>query len=172
MEGHIISRFGCPAKIVSDNAQAFKSTKFVNFFQQYNIALGHSMAYYPQGSDLAESSNKTLVRALKKTINENQKNWDSQLKFALWANQITSKRATGKSPYELVYGRAAFFPVQLALPVARFMQENQDEPDDVTRRINQLVELEETRNQLSQKIIEYQDKMKDIFDQHAKDRKL
>ena len=71
------------------------------------------------------------MRNLKKTINENQKNWDSQLKFALWANRITSKRSTGKSPYELVYGRAAVFPVQLALPVARFVQENQEEPDDM-----------------------------------------
>ena len=69
------------------------------------------MSYYPQGNDLAESSNKTLVRALNKAINENQKNWDTQLKFALWANRITSKRATGKSPYELVYGRAVVFPV-------------------------------------------------------------
>ena len=67
---------------------------------------------------MAESSNKTLVRALKKAINENQKNWDSQLKFAMWANRITSKRATGKSPYELVYGRAAVFAIQLPLLVA------------------------------------------------------
>ena len=144
----------------------------VSFCQQYNIALGHSTAYYPQGNGLAESSNKTLVRALKKAINENQKNWDSQLKFSLWANRITSKRATRKSPYELVYGRATIFPVQLALPVARFMQESQEEPDDVTRRINQLVDLEETWNQVSQRLVEYQEKMKDLFDQHAKDRKL
>ena len=70
-EENIISRFGCPAKIVTDNAQAFKSAKFVSFCQQYNIALGHSTAYYPQGNGLTESSNKTLVRALKKGINEN-----------------------------------------------------------------------------------------------------
>ena len=77
MEENIISRFGCLAKIVTENAQAFKSTKFVSFCQHYNMALGHSTAYYPQGNGLAESSNKTLVRALKKAINENQKNWDS-----------------------------------------------------------------------------------------------
>ena len=35
MEENIISRFGCPARIVTDNAQAFKSTKFVSFCQQY-----------------------------------------------------------------------------------------------------------------------------------------
>ena len=112
------------------------------------------------------------MRALKKTISENQKNWDSQLKFALWVNRITSKKATGKSPYELVYGRAVVFPVQLALPVARFMQESQEELDDMVRRINQLVELEETRNQVNQRLTEYQEKMKNVFDQHAKDRKF
>ena len=52
------------------------------------------------------------------------------------------------------------------------MQESQEEPDDVTRRINQLVELEETQNQVSQILNEYQEKMKDLFDQHAKDKKL
>ena len=81
----------------------------------------YSTAYYPRGNGLVESSNNTLVRALKKAINENQNNWDSQLKFAIWENRITSKRSTGKSPYELVYGRAVVFPIQLALPMARFM---------------------------------------------------
>ena len=31
IEDNIISRYGCPTKIVADNAQAFKSTKFINF---------------------------------------------------------------------------------------------------------------------------------------------
>ena len=136
MEENIISRFGCPAKIVTDNAQAFKSTNFINFRQQYNITLGHSMAYYPYGNGLAEYSNKTLVRALKNTISENQKNWDSQLKFALWANRITSKRSIGKSPYEQVYGRATIFLIQLAIPVARFLQDSQEESNDLIRRMN------------------------------------
>ena len=64
------------------------------------------------------------------------------------------------------------FPVQLALPVACFMQENQEEPDDMVRRINQLVELEETWNQVDQRLMEYQEKMKNVFDQHVKDRKF
>ena len=34
------------------------------------------------------------------------------------------------------------------------------------------MELEETRNQVSQRLTEYQEKMKNLFDQHAKDRKL
>ena len=69
LEDNIISKFGCPVKVVTDNTQAFKSAKFTNFCQQYKITLGHSTAYYPQGNGLDESSNKTLVRALKKAIN-------------------------------------------------------------------------------------------------------
>ena len=51
------------------------------------------------------------------------------------------------------------------------MQESQ-EPDDMTGRINQLVELEETRNQVNQRLTKYEEKMKYLFDQHAKDRNL
>jgi len=69
-----LSRFGCPFKIIIDNAQAFKSAKFTNFCHKFNIIVGHSTTYYPQGNGLAESSNKTVVRVLKNTITENQRN--------------------------------------------------------------------------------------------------
>ena len=130
-----------------------------------NITLGHSTAYYPEGNGLAESSNKTLVRILKKTIRENQNNWDSQLKFSLWENRIINKRSMGKSPYELVYGRVAVFPIQIALPVARFLQDNKEEPNYLIRRMNQLVELDETRAQVNIRLTDYQENMKSLFDQ-------
>ena len=52
------------------------------------------------------------------------------------------------------------------------MQESQEEPDNMIRRINRLVELEETCNQVNQRLTEYQEKMKYLFDQHAKYRNL
>jgi len=74
MEENILSRFGCPFKIITNNAQVFKYAKFTNFYHKCNIIIGHSTTYYPQGNGLVESSNKTLVRVLKKTITENQRN--------------------------------------------------------------------------------------------------
>jgi hypothetical protein len=47
LEDNILSRFGCPQNIVTDNAQAFKSMAMVDFCQKYSIVLGHSTAYYP-----------------------------------------------------------------------------------------------------------------------------
>ena len=72
LEENILSRFSCPRKIVTDNAQAFKSMEMVSFCQKYNIVLGHSTAYYPQGNGLAEYSNKRLISIIKKVLNENK----------------------------------------------------------------------------------------------------
>lgn len=57
-------------KIITDNAQDFKSRRLIRFFHQYHITLGHSTAYYPQGNGLAESSNKSIVRIIKKVLQE------------------------------------------------------------------------------------------------------
>jgi hypothetical protein len=53
---------------------------------------------------------------IKKTTGDNKKSWDSKLKFALWADRITNKSATWKTPFELVYGLYVTLPVHLRLP--------------------------------------------------------
>ena len=45
MEENVLSRFGCPRKIVTDNAQAFRSAKIFSFYQDYEIELVQSTAY-------------------------------------------------------------------------------------------------------------------------------
>ena len=79
------------------NPSAFKSKKMINFFHKYHISLNHSTAYYPQGNGLAESPNKSLVRIIKKLLEDNKKSWHMKLKYALWAHIISTKRAIGMS---------------------------------------------------------------------------
>ena len=73
LENNILVRFGYPKRIVTDNALAFKSRKMINFCHKYHISLNHSMAYYPQGNGLEESSNKSLLRIIKKLLEDNKK---------------------------------------------------------------------------------------------------
>ena len=68
LEENILSRFGVPRKIITDNAAAFKSKKMVDFCDKNHIRLGHLTAYYPQGNGPAESSNKSLMRIIKKLL--------------------------------------------------------------------------------------------------------
>jgi hypothetical protein len=107
--------------------------------------LVHSGPYYPQGNGLVESSNKSLIKIIRKLLEENKKNWDSKLKFSLWADKVTIKNSIGTSPFKLVYGIDAIFPVQLILPVARLFQEEKTKSNDMVIRMLDLVELYQAR---------------------------
>eukprot|EP00253_Pinus_taeda_P036545 PITA_36545 len=89
LENNILSRFGCPNKLIIDNAVAFKSKRMVEFCHKYHIILGHSTAYHPKGNGLVESSNKSLVNIIKKLPEINKKSWHKRLVNALWADRQT-----------------------------------------------------------------------------------
>jgi transposase InsO family protein len=110
----------------------------IKFFELYGITLIHSTPYYPQGNDLAESSNKSLIKIIKKLLEDNKKAWDSKLKFSLWADRVTTKRSLGVYPFQLVYGVESIFPTLLSFLLAKFLQDYQGEPDDMIKRIQQL----------------------------------
>jgi len=71
---HIFTRFGCPHKLVTDNATAFRAKELVDMFYSMGIKLVHSTSYYPQGNGLVESSNKSLIRIIKNLLEDNKKN--------------------------------------------------------------------------------------------------
>ena len=123
LEGHILSLFGCPRKIITDNVVSFHSRKMVDFCHRYQIALGHSISYYRQGNGLAKSSNKSLVTIIKKLLEENKNSWHKKLVHALWVDRLTTKKSIGMSPYQLVYGTEAVFPTSLGIPVIKLAQE-------------------------------------------------
>ena len=155
IEENILSGFGCPTQIVTNNATTFSSVKMIQFFQKYHIRLHHSTPYYPQGNGLAESSNKSLVKVIKKTLVDHKKSWDSHLIYAVLSNRITPKRSTGKYPFQLVYGKDAIFPTNLSFPVLKFLQDSIDEPDDFSRRINHTIEINENRDEVQNKLKKY-----------------
>lgn len=99
----------------------FRSIELVSFCSQYNITLAHLANYYPQGNGVAESSNKNLIRIIRKIVGNNKRAWDSCLKYALWVDRITKNPATRKSPFELVYGLDVVLLVILRLPVYKLL---------------------------------------------------
>eukprot|EP00253_Pinus_taeda_P003308 PITA_03308 len=147
LESNILSRFGCPNKLITDNVETFKFKRMINFYHKYQITLGHSTAYYPQGNGLAESSNKSLVNIIKKLLEINKKSWHKKLVNALWADRVSQKKFIGMSPFELVYGVDTIFPTSLAVPVVKLLQEAGSEDDSLQLRINQMIHLQQTREE-------------------------
>ena len=72
MDG-IVTRFGAPSTIILDNAQSFVGTHICSWEIDNGVYLSTSSNYYPQGNGLVESSNKNLIRIMKRTIEDNQR---------------------------------------------------------------------------------------------------
>jgi hypothetical protein len=109
------------------------------------------------------------VNIIKKTLQENKKSWHNKLVFALWADRLTTKRSIGMSPYQLVYGTRAVFSTSLGVPVMKLLQEMQAEPNDSQRRINQMIHLQQSREEVYNKTKVVQKSIKNIFDKRTKE---
>ena len=62
-----------------------------------------SSPYHPQGNRQVESSNKILLKIIKRILNDNKKAWDSKLPLVVWADRMIVKKAIGTTPFDIVY---------------------------------------------------------------------
>jgi transposase InsO family protein len=70
---HIIHRFGIPQTLTTDQGSSFISHQIRDFAESLKIKLLSSSPYYAQANHQAESSNKILIKLIKKKIEENPK---------------------------------------------------------------------------------------------------
>ena len=116
---------------------------------------------------MAESSNKNLIRILKKTVIENQGSWHSTLPNSLWDDRVTPKTSLGVSPYTLVYGKEAILPPNIMLPSSIIAQESRGSDNEVLQmRIHNLLEAEEYISKARECFKEQQEVVKRWFDKH------
>jgi hypothetical protein len=70
LETNIFSRFGLPLDIITENNLAFISAKLTQFLAKLRVKHFTSSTYYPQGNGQAESTNKNMVRIIKRLIED------------------------------------------------------------------------------------------------------
>ena len=124
LQDHIMTRFGVPIYLIFDNATYFSSIRLNAFYHEKGIKLHYSANYYPRGNGLVESTNKNLIRILKRTVIDNQRSWHSALPNALWDDRFTPKTLLGVFPYTLIYGKEAILPPNIMLPSSIIAQES------------------------------------------------
>ncbi|RVX00893.1 Transposon Ty3-I Gag-Pol polyprotein [Vitis vinifera] len=113
---NIVCRFGIPQTIIADNGPQFDSIAFKNFCSELNIRNSYSTPRYPQSNGQAEATNKTLITALKKRLEQAKGKWVEELPGVLWAYRTTPGRPTGNTPFALAYGMDAVIPTEIGLP--------------------------------------------------------
>jgi transposase InsO family protein len=96
---HIIHRFGIPQTLAIDQGTTFVSIEVREFPELYKIKLLNSSPYYAQANGQAKSSNKTLIKLIKKKIEENPRRWHEVLSKALWAHRTSRHSGTKVTPF-------------------------------------------------------------------------
>ena len=109
----IFTRFGVPKEEVIDGGLQFMSHQFESLLRKYHVQHRVASPYHPQANGQVESTNKVIEAILTKTVKSHRKDWVDRLPEALWAYHTTWCNTTGFSPYDLVYGKSAIFPIEL-----------------------------------------------------------
>jgi len=110
---HIIYRFGIPQTITTNEGLMFTSGEFEEFTAGMGIKLLNSSSYYAQANGQVESSNKGVIKLIKRKIEEQPRRWHTTLNESLWAYRMARHSTTKLSPYQLVYGHEAVLPWEL-----------------------------------------------------------
>jgi hypothetical protein len=70
--------------------------------------------YHPQSNGVVERANGKIFTAIKKRLlNEKKGKWADELPEVVWALNTTECRATGFTPFHLLYGSEAMTPQEI-----------------------------------------------------------
>jgi hypothetical protein len=113
----IIYRFGVPNSIITDNGSQFTGRKFLEFCDMFHIRVDWATVAHPQTNGQVERTNDMILQGLKPRIfdrlNKPSRKWLQELPAVVWSLRTTPSRATGFTPFFLVYGAEAVLPTDL-----------------------------------------------------------
>lgn len=119
---NIITRYGTPQEIVTDNGSEFKG-EFAALLSRCDITHHLTSPHHPQANGLVERLNQTIKNSIKSGVSGNLKVWDQQIPLALLGLRASKQATTKMSPCQVLYGH------QIRLPIvaeAAIFNEEQD----------------------------------------------
>jgi hypothetical protein len=109
-----VFRYGAPLSVTVDGGSEF-SQQFQQDLKDKGINVKVTTAYYPEANGMVERGHQALKDTLVKLCGQEGKKWRNYLPLVLFADRISTKRSTGYSPYELVFGQPPILPIDLEL---------------------------------------------------------
>ena len=141
---NIVTRFGVPHVLISDNNLQFDSKMFRKYCGELGITNMYSTPTYPQGNGQAEAVNKVIVSGLKKRLDDTKGKRVEELPHVLWMYRTMPRRSTGKTPFSLTYGAQVVIPLETGFPTTRTSSFNpKDNDEQLTRNLDLIEEKRE-----------------------------
>lgn len=112
---HVISRHGCPRVLISDQGSNFISEVAQDVYKALNIEKRQTTAYHPQTNGKVEHANGSIKTSLAIYCAQHSNTWHSDLPLLLYAYRQLPHAITGLSPFEMLYARQPYSPLDRLL---------------------------------------------------------
>jgi hypothetical protein len=109
-----IHRYGAPWSVTVDGGSEF-GQDFKQTLLEAGIRIKVTTPYYPEANGMIERGHQAIKDTLVKLCGQEGKKWRNYLPLVLFSDRISTKRTTGFSPYELVFGQPPILPIDLEL---------------------------------------------------------
>ena len=111
-----VLRFGAPDTLHTDQGTNFCSELVTEVCTLLNIERTRTSPYHPQGNGQVERHNRVLADVICKYCSENPGEWESILPYVEFVYNTTVHKSTGETPFSLVFGDEAVYPIDLMFP--------------------------------------------------------
>jgi len=108
----IITKFGVPKSIVTDQGTNFTSGLITQMCKLLHVRKVRTTGFHPQSNGRVERVHATIMRMLSHFVNKYQTNWDEYLPYVTMAYNSQGHESLGYSPYELLFGRKMEMPLE------------------------------------------------------------
>ena len=105
----VLSRFGCPKVLITDNGSQYTSKTFQRFIHDLNITQRFTPPYTPQANP-TERVNRVIKTMIAQYIDKDQRKWDENLPELMLALNTSQHESTGYNPAFLNFGRNLRLP--------------------------------------------------------------
>jgi hypothetical protein len=122
----IITRYGVPYSIITDNGTNFAKGVFAEYYGQKGIRLDLALVVHPQSNGQVEKVNGLILAGIIPRLVEPLERlagcWVKELPSVLWSLHTTPNRSVSFMPFFLVYGAEAVLPTDIEFDAPRVVQ--------------------------------------------------
>jgi hypothetical protein len=145
----IITRYGFPHSIITDNGTNFAKGVFAEYCGQKGIRLDLASVTHPQSNGQVEKANGLVLAGIRPRLVEPLEHsascWVEELPSVLWSLHTTPNRSVSFTPFFLVYGAEAVLPTDIEFDAPRVVQYTEKQAKEA--REDGIDLLEEAREQ-------------------------